>query len=79
MFSRAAACSEKGCRGGQNEDTHIYEKVIFNLNGQEILGEIFGVSRKELIHNNFIAWLLGNQESHNLGNYTFKKFLEILV
>jgi len=43
MFSRAAACSEKGCRGGQNEDTHIYEKVIFNLNGEEILGEIFGV------------------------------------
>jgi len=41
--------------------------------------EILGVSRKELSHSNFIAWLLNNQESHNLSSYPFKKFLEILV
>lgn len=47
--------------------------------GTKSLGEIFGISRKELAHSNFIAWLLGNQESHNLGDYPFKKFLEIIV
>jgi len=41
--------------------------------------EILGVSRKELSHSNFIAWLLNNQESHNLSSYPFKKFLDILV
>ena len=43
------------------------------------IGEIFGVSRKELAHSNFLAWLLNNQESHNLGDFPFIKFLEILV
>jgi hypothetical protein len=41
--------------------------------------EILGVSRKELSHSNFIAWLLNNQESHNLSSYPIRKFLEILV
>jgi hypothetical protein len=47
--------------------------------GTKSLGEIFGVSRKELAHSNFVAWLLSNIESHNLGNYPLNKFLEILV
>jgi len=50
-----------------------------NYYGTKSLAEIFGVSRRELSHSNFIAWLLGNHESHNLGDYPFKKFLEILV
>ena len=41
--------------------------------------EILGVSRRELSHSNFIAWLLNNQESHDLSSYPIKKFLEILV
>lgn len=41
--------------------------------------EILGVSRRELSHSNFIAWLLNIQESHNLSSYPIKKFLEILV
>ncbi len=41
--------------------------------------EILGVSRRELSHSNFIAWLLNNQESHDLSSYSIKKFLEILV
>ncbi|MBL4759351.1 MAG: PD-(D/E)XK nuclease family protein [Mariprofundaceae bacterium] len=41
--------------------------------------EILGVSRKELSHSHFIAWLLNSQESHNLASYPIKKFLEILV
>lgn len=43
------------------------------------LGEIFGVSRKELAHSNFLAWLLSDQDSHRLGDFPFKKYLEILV
>ena len=57
----------------------VVSQKLENYYGTKSLGEIFGVSRKELAHSNFIAWLLSNQESHNLGNYPFKKFLEILV
>lgn len=41
--------------------------------------EILGVSRKELSHSNFLAWLLNDKESHSLSSFPFKKFLEILV
>lgn len=41
--------------------------------------EILGISRRELSHSNFLAWLLNHQESHNLSTYPIKKFLEILV
>lgn len=41
--------------------------------------EILGVSRRELSHSNFIAWLLRDKESHNLSTFPIKKFLEILV
>ena len=42
-------------------------------------GEILGVSRRELSHSSFIAWLLNDRESHGLANFPIKKFLEILV
>ncbi len=57
----------------------VVSQRLENYYSTKSLGEIFGVSRKELAHSNFIVWLLGNQESHNLGNYPFKKFLDILV
>ena len=57
----------------------VISRHLENYYGTKSLGEIFGVSRKELAHSKFLAWLLSNQESHNLGNYPFKKFLEILV
>lgn len=41
--------------------------------------EILGVSRREISHSGFIAWLLGNLESHNLGEFTIKKFLDIIL
>jgi len=43
------------------------------------LPEIFGVSRKELPHSNFIAWILNESESHMLGVFAIKKLLELLV
>lgn len=41
--------------------------------------EILGVSRREISHSKFLAWLLGNLESHNLGEFPIKKFLDILL
>lgn len=39
--------------------------------------DILGVSRKELPHSNFIAWLLSPGASHGLGDFTIRKLLEI--
>lgn len=41
--------------------------------------EILGVSRRENSHSGFLAWLFGNLESHNLGEYSIKKFLDIIL
>jgi hypothetical protein len=41
--------------------------------------EILGVSRREVSHSRFLAWLLNNEESHMLGFFCISKFLEILV
>ena len=41
--------------------------------------EILGVSRREISHSGFLAWLLGNMESHSLGSFSIKKFLDIIL
>ncbi len=41
--------------------------------------EILGVSRREISHSGFLAWLLGNLESHGLGEFPIKKFLDIVI
>lgn len=41
--------------------------------------EILGVSRREISHSGFLTWLLGNLESHNLGEFPIKKFLDIIL
>lgn len=41
--------------------------------------EILGVSRREISHSGFLAWLLSNLESHNLGEFPIKKFLDIIL
>ncbi|MBO9619432.1 MAG: PD-(D/E)XK nuclease family protein [Niabella sp.] len=41
--------------------------------------EILGVSRREVSHSGFIAWLLNNTESHNLGDFPIRNFLDILL
>jgi len=41
--------------------------------------EILGVSRREISHSGFLAWLLANLESHNLGEFPIKKFLDIIL
>lgn len=41
--------------------------------------EILGVSRREISHSRFLSWLLGNLESHHLGEFPIKKFLDIIL
>lgn len=41
--------------------------------------EILGVSRREISHSAFIGWLLNNTESHNLGDFSIRKFLDIVL
>lgn len=41
--------------------------------------EILGVSRREISHSGFLTWLLNNTESHNLGEFPIKKFLDIVL
>jgi hypothetical protein len=43
------------------------------------IAEIYGTSRKELMHSRFIAWLLNDEETHGLGHFPLHKFLETLV
>ncbi len=43
------------------------------------LPEILGASRKELAHSSFLAWILNDKESHQLGPFPLIKFLEMLV
>ena len=40
--------------------------------------DILGVARQENPHSNFIAWLLNPQESHKMGDYPVKVFLQSL-
>jgi len=57
----------------------VVSQKLDNYYSSKTYSEILGVSRKEISHSNFIAWLLCDKESHNLSSYPIKKFLEILV
>jgi hypothetical protein len=50
-----------------------------NLYYSKSFSEILGVSRREISHSGFLAWLLSNLESHNLGEFSIKKFLDIIL
>lgn len=41
--------------------------------------EIFAISRREMSHSSFIAWLLDNKENHLLSFFSIQKFLEIVT
>ena len=57
----------------------VVSQKLDNYYSSKTYSEILGVSRREISHSNFIAWLLCDKESHNLSSYPIKKFLEILV
>lgn len=41
--------------------------------------EILSISRREISHSSFIAWLLDSNENHQLSNFSIQKFLEIVI
>ncbi len=57
-----------------DSDFQKLEKFYYSKSFSEILG----VSRREMSHSSFISWLLNKSESHNLGDFTIKKFLDII-
>jgi len=52
---------------------------LINLYYTKSITEILGVSRRELSHSRFLAWLLNDQESHGLGDFFLKQFLEVVA
>ena len=40
---------------------------------------ILGVERREMSHSNFIAWILNDRESHNLGQFAIRQLFDILL
>lgn len=60
-----------------NNDVNVQK--LENFYHSKSFSEIIGVSRKELVHSNFIAWMLNENESHSLGKFPIQKFLELLV
>jgi len=57
----------------------VISQRLANYYGAQSYSEILGVSRRELSHSRFIAWLLDDQGSHSLSTFPLIKFLEILV
>lgn len=41
--------------------------------------EILGITRREISHSSFLAWLLNDKESHSLSLFSITKFLEIVI
>lgn len=39
--------------------------------------DILGVSRKEVVHSNFLGWLFDSKSNHTLGDYAVRKLLEV--
>lgn len=56
-------------------DFQELEKLYYSKSFSEILG----VSRREISHSNFLVWLLDHTESHGLGEFSIKKFLDIIL
>jgi len=60
-----------------NNDESV--NLLENYYQSKSFSEIVGVSRKELAHSNFLAWLLCDTESHKLAEFPIRKFLELLT
>jgi hypothetical protein len=52
-------------------------RIIFQENEPNIF-YVLGISNKELVASNFIAWLLNPTENHGLKNYFLKEFLKLI-
>ena len=56
-------------------DVHKLMNIYYNQN----LPEIFAVSRRELSHSSFLAWLFTMTANHMLGNIPIIQFLELYI
>ena len=45
----------------------------------ESFSEILGIERKEDSHSKFIAWILDDKKSHNLGQFAMQQLLDMLI
>lgn len=59
-------------------NSSAYHKLSNRLQQTDFF-KILGVSRKELQHSKFIAWLLNPNETHDLGEFPLRKFLQLLA
>jgi len=41
--------------------------------------KVFGLEDNELVHSNFLAWLLDPLENHGLGHYFVQEFVRIVA
>lgn len=60
-----------------NNDENVIQ--LDNYYNSKCLPEILGASRKELVHSNFLAWIINESESHQLLDFPLRKFLELIV
>ena len=55
-----------------------YNKLNHSIRQTDIF-KILGVSRSEQCHSKFIAWLLDPNGSHGLGEFSLRRFLQLLA
>lgn len=53
--------------------------ALENFYKKETVFDILGITRKETCHSNFLKWMMDVNSSHGLGEYSLRKFLELLV
>lgn len=51
---------------------------LYRFYQNKTMMDILGVARQENPHSSFIAWLLNDKESHELGTYAMERFLETI-
>lgn len=60
-----------------NNDEYVNELESYYYS--KSFPEILGFSRKELVHSNFLAWILNDKANHQLLDFPIRKFLELIV
>ena len=60
-----------------NNDPDVHK--LMNIYYNQSLPEIFAVSRRELSHSSFLAWLFTMTANHMLGNIPIIQFLELYI
>lgn len=62
-----------------NLKNSIEFKKLNSYYSQKSFFNILDISRKEVVHSSFLAWLFTPAANHELGDYPLKKLLEVLI